>query len=230
MKLDDNRQAISGHLRQADRHGQDGRRRAGRADVPADPGRRPDVRRRFFSADTPPPDRRTRSARRAPPPPWVGNAEKVYFGEVTMAAPATSAERRRADPPLAGGRPALRRRRRRLRRGPRGRARGAARDPRPERRRQDHAVQPHLGRVPADGGHRRAVRAGRHRAARPQARADGALAHVPDLAPVRRPDASRTTSTWPCSASTTGHLRLVEQQRGRRDARERAARWPRRSA
>ena len=37
-----------------------------------------------------------------------------------------------------------------------------------------------------------------------QAGAHGAVAHVPDVAAVRRPDASRTTSTSRCSACTTG--------------------------
>ena len=53
---------------------------------------------------------------------------------------------RRADPPPAGDRPALRRPPRRARRRPRRRARRAARHPRPERRRQDDAVQRHLRR------------------------------------------------------------------------------------
>ena len=62
-----------------------------------------------------------------------------------MAATST-AEPRRADPPPAGGRPALRRPRRRARRRPRRRARRTPGDPRPQRRRQDDAVQRDLRR------------------------------------------------------------------------------------
>ena len=63
-----------------------------------------------------------------------------------------SSPSRRADPAPARGRPAVRRTARRARRRSRRRARRAPRDPRPQRRREDDAVQPHLRRHPADLG------------------------------------------------------------------------------
>ena len=74
----------------------------------------------------------------------------------------TSSRARRAGPPLAGGRPAVRRPPRRARRRPRRRAGRAPCDPRPERGRQDHALQPHLRRLPGHLGLGRAPRPRRH--------------------------------------------------------------------
>ena len=106
--------------------------------------------------------------RRRPRPAVGGQGRRGLLRQVTSWRHRTIRRQRRADPPPAGGRPALRRRPRRLRRRPRVRRRRAPGHPRPERRRQDHAVQPDLGRVPADSGNRRAVRAGRDRRARAQ--------------------------------------------------------------
>ena len=58
----------------------------------------------------------------------------------------------RAGPPFAGGRPAVRRPSCGARRRPRRRARRAPGDPRPERGREDHALQPRLRRLPRDRG------------------------------------------------------------------------------
>ena len=65
-------------------------------------------------------------------------------------AEAAARRARRADPPPAGDRPAVRRPPRRERRRPRRRSRRAPRHPRPERRRQDDAVQRHLRRRPPE--------------------------------------------------------------------------------
>ena len=76
---------------------------------------------------------------------------------------------------------------RRARRRPRRRSRRAPRDPRAERRRQDDALQRHLGRRPADLRHGRVPRAGRHAAAAPHAREARHGPHVPEVASVPRP-------------------------------------------
>ena len=83
----------------------------------------------------------------------------------------SSSRARRADPPLAGDRPAVRRPPRRARRRPRRRARREARDPRPERRREDDALQRHLRRLPAELGHDRVPRRRTSRMLPPRARA-----------------------------------------------------------
>ena len=108
-----------------------------------------------------------------------GRQERRHHASGHQVARVTAAARneRRADPPLAGGRPALRRRSGRARRRSRRRARRAPRDPRPERRRQDDALQPRRGRLPALGRDDRGDGAGRHAPAR---------ARAPDARP--RPD------------------------------------------
>ena len=113
----------------------------------------------------------------------------------------STSRRRRADPPLAGDRPAVRRPPRRARRRSRRRARRAARHPRAERRRQDDAVQRHLGRRPAEHRHDRVPRRGHQRAAaraRARSSAWAARTRSPVCSSASR---SRTTSTSRCSAS-----------------------------
>ena len=187
-----------------------------------DPGRRPDVRRHVLDEDAgagthvpavreaePAVDRQDASSRRSPA------SERVTAGSSTRA--------RRADPPPAGDRPALRRPPRRARRRPRRRARRAARDPRPERRRQDDALQRHLGRRSRRRsgtieflGRRRHARC---RRARARSSGWGAPTRSRGSSSACR---SRTTSTSRCSASQAGHLRPVVLPRRDGELRERA--------
>ena len=156
-----------------------------------------------------------------------GGARRCSRLTTAVSVAAAPDRKRRADPPLAGGRPALRRRARRARRRPRRRARRASRHPRAERRGQDDALQRHRRRVPADGGNDRAVRRGRHDPAGPHARRPRADPHVPDVAALPRPHRSRTTSTSRSWASEGGHLRpVVLRAPRRRAARARPATSP----
>ena len=213
VKLDENRNGDRGQLRQGDRRRHERRRRPGREDDPAHPGRRADVRRHVHRGH----------AGARPHEPEVREGQRRRPGSAT---PRRSTSRRssdsgstsdicrarRADPPLAGGRPALRRRPRRPRRGPRGQARRTPGHPRPQRRRQDDAVQPDLGRVPADHRVGRAVRRRRRRArlrASVRAWASRARSRRRGCSSACR---SRTTCTWRCSASTQGHFRLVKNK------------------
>ncbi len=232
IKLDDNRQAIQdNYVVQIVKDGNGD----GVADVKTI-RKIPAVDQTFggmFSTDTPSPDRENPACeKRDSPPPWVGNFEEVNFGGVgqpqrsaddgTLSVRTGRSHERRADPPLAGGRPALRRPPGRPRRRSRRRARRAPRDPRPERRREDDAVQRHRRRVPADVGDDRAVRTGRHASSRAHAASASA-----SRAPTRSRGSSsasrsRTTSTSRCSASSGGHLRLVRRPGRDGELRERA--------
>ena len=193
-----------------------------------------------FTADTPPPDRdepevRGRQRRRrgsATPKRSTSRRSKDV-----MAAPADIHRRRRADPPLAGGRPALRRRPRRARRGPRGRPGERRAILGPNGAGKTTLFNLISGEFPPTAGHGRAVRQRRDRAAGAQARPHGPLAHVPDLAPVPRPVGRGQPLPRRCSASHDGHLRLVRtgsdgelREQGRGDGRRRRPRRPARRA
>ena len=222
VKLDDNRQAISNVFVKRivkDKTGD------GVPDVETF-RRIPDVDQTFggfFSAETPGAGSQQPEVREARPAAVGGQGG----GGLVRAADVRRRNirrARRADPPVSGDRPALRRRRSRRRRRPDGRRRRAAGDPGAERRREDHAVQPDLGGVPAERGDRGAVRAGRHGDARPNARPHGAVAHVPDLAPVRRPE--RGGQPLPGRARRAGRAPSPGQDEGAtRTCATRPARW-----
>ena len=108
-------------------------------------------------------------------------------GHQVAAVTASSTNECRADPPLAGGRPALRRRSGRARRRSRRRARRAPCHPRAERRREDDAVQPRGRRLPALGWDDRGDGPGRHAPARPCAAGARARPHVPEDQALSRP-------------------------------------------
>ena len=96
-----------------------------------------------YSSKTPAPGRNVPEVRQEEPA-MAGQGDHPA-GHGLAVAGGSSTRSSRADPPLAGDRPALRRPPRRARRRSRRRARREACDPRAERRRQDDAVQRHLG-------------------------------------------------------------------------------------
>ena len=100
----------------------------------------------------------------------------------------TSSRARRADPPSAGGRPAVRRSARSSGGRPRDRRRRAAGDPRPERGGQDDPLQRDLRGLPRDVGEHRAVRQGRDSCPCAGASEDGPGAHLPAVPALRRAD------------------------------------------
>ena len=179
----------------------------------------PDVDQTFdgvFSPD----DARRRTAtnpkcEKGDAPPWVGNAEEVDFGDVGRSGSTRDIRRRRrADPPLAGGRPALRRRP--------SPCRDVDLEVRPGERRAilgpNGAGKTTLfnlisGEFPPTAGTVELFGRDVTGAARPQARAHGALAHVPDVAPVRRPDRRGQPLPGRARRRATGTLRIVPSAR-----------------
>ena len=141
LHLDKNRQAVLNVFYAAALH--EGRQ-ARDEDGWRDSGRRPDVRRHLLREDAGS-GPQLPALREAKPP--VGREDDSPAGHRLRAVDGSRSSRtRRADPPLAGDRPALRRPPCRTRRRSRRPVRREARDPRPERRRQDDALQRHLGR------------------------------------------------------------------------------------
>ena len=145
----------------------------------------------------------------------------------------SSIRARRADPPLAGDRPALRRPPRRARRRSRRRARREAGHPRAERRGQDDALQRHLGRRSAELGVDRVPRPRRlaPAAALPGEARDGA--HLPEVPLVPRPHGRRQpVSRDPRRADGTpapGRPPATRRRASRARSRARAHRRPRRA-